>query len=201
MKYYTSTTQFNCGIDLHAHQMYVCLMDRDGKKLVHTNIRNNDFEFFLKLIEPYRHDLTVCAECMFGWYWLADACQASGLTFVLAHALYLKAIHGGKNKNDRIDSEKIAHLLRSNLIPPSYVYPWLPTHDATMFDRQDQTTASRRNTLLLGGLNHREDFQFGLLADPLDGYRSHEPPLVFFAGSPVRPTDPPECVPSPGVRA
>jgi transposase len=123
MKYYTSTTQFNCGIDLHARQMYVCLMDRDGKKLVHTNIKNNDFDYFLKLVAPYRHDLTVCAECMFGWYWLADACQAAGLHFVLAHALYLKAIHGGKNKNDRIDSEKIAHLLRTNLIPPAYVYP------------------------------------------------------------------------------
>jgi transposase len=60
---------------------------------------------------------------MFGWYWLADACQAADLHFVLAHALYLKAIHGGKNKNDRIDSEKIAHLLRTNLIPPAYVYP------------------------------------------------------------------------------
>jgi transposase len=123
MKYYTSTTEFNCGIDLHARQMYVCLMDQKGKKLVHTNIRNNDFEFFLKLIAPYRHDLTVCCECMFGWYWLADACQAAGLKFVLAHALYLKAIHGGKNKNDRIDSEKITHLLRTNLIPPAYVYP------------------------------------------------------------------------------
>jgi len=123
MKYYTSTTQFNCGIDLHARQMYVCLMDRDGKKLVHTNIKYNDFAYFLKLVAPYKHDLTVCAECMFGWYWLADACSAAGLHFVLAHALYLKAIHGGKNKNDRIDSEKIAHLLRTNLIPPAYVYP------------------------------------------------------------------------------
>ena len=123
MKYYTSTTEFNCGIDLHAHQMYVCLMDRQCKKLVHTNIRNNDFEYFLKLITPYRHDLTVCAECMFGWYGLADACQDEGLPFVLAHALYLHLIHGGKHKNDRIDSEKIAHLLRSNLIPPAYVYP------------------------------------------------------------------------------
>jgi transposase len=28
-----------------------------------------------------------------------------------------------KNKNDRIDSEKLAHLLRTNFIPPSYVYP------------------------------------------------------------------------------
>jgi transposase len=123
MKYYSFTTQFNCGIDLHAHQMYVCLMDREGKKLVHTNIRNNDFAYFLKLVAPYRHDLTVCAECMFGWYWLSDACQAAGIPFVLAHALYLKAIHGGKNKNDRIDSEKLAHLLRTNLIPPAYVYP------------------------------------------------------------------------------
>jgi transposase len=123
MKYYTSTTQFNCGIDLHAHQMYVCLMDRQGKKLVHTNIQHNDFDYFLKLVAPYRDDLTVCAECMFGWYWLADACQAAGLTFVLAHALYLRLIHGGKNKNDRLDSEKLAHLLRSNLIPPAYVYP------------------------------------------------------------------------------
>ena len=123
MKYYTSTTEYNCGIDLHSRQMYVCLMDRQGKKLIHTNIKNNDFNFFLKLVEPYKRDLTICCECMFGWYWLADACSAANLTFVLAHALYLKAIHGGKNKNDRIDSEKLAHLLRSNLIPPSYVYP------------------------------------------------------------------------------
>jgi hypothetical protein len=81
MKYYTSTTEFNCGIDLHARQMYVCVMDRTGKKLVHTNIRNNDFAYFLKLVAPYRHDLTVCAECMTprwycscpaecGWKWL-----------------------------------------------------------------------------------------------------------------------------------
>ena len=123
MKYYTSTTEFNCGIDLHARQMYVCVMDRQGKKLVHTNVLNNDFKFFLKLVEPYKHDLTVCCECMFGWYWLADACQGAGLSFVLAHALYVHLIHGGKNKNDRIDSEKLAHLLRSNLIPPAYVYP------------------------------------------------------------------------------
>src|SRR6476646_3106706 len=123
MKYYTSTTQFNCGIDLHARQMYVCLMDRDGTKRVHTNVKNNDFNFFLKLVAPYRQDLTVCCECMFGWDWLADAWEKAGLHFVLAHALYLRAIHGGKNKNDRVDSEKLAHLLRTNLIPPAYVYP------------------------------------------------------------------------------
>ncbi len=90
VKYYTSTTEFNCGIDLHARQMYVCLMDRQGKKLVHTNVKDNDFEYLLKLIEPYKYSLTVCCERMFGWYWLADACQAAGLNFVLAHAVGLR---------------------------------------------------------------------------------------------------------------
>ncbi len=123
MEYYTSTTEFNCGIDLHARQMYVCVMDRQGKILVHTNIKRNDFGYFLKRVEPYRHDLTVVCECTFNWYWLADACFDANIEFVLAHALYLKHIHGGKNKNDRIDSEKLAHLLRANLIPPSYTYP------------------------------------------------------------------------------
>lgn len=123
MKYYTSTTEFNCGIDLHARQMYVCVMDRQGAKRVHCNIQGNDFGYFLKRIEPYRHDLTVVCECTFNWYWLADACFEAKLPFVLAHALYLNHIHGGKNKNDRIDAEKLAHLLRANLIPPAYVYP------------------------------------------------------------------------------
>ncbi|MBM4149758.1 MAG: IS110 family transposase [Lentisphaerae bacterium] len=123
MKYYTTTTEYNCGIDLHARQMYACLMDRQGKVMLHTNIQGNDFNYFLQRVQPYRHDLTVVSECTFNWYWLADACEAAGIKFVLAHALYAAHIHGGKNKNDRIDSEKLAHLLRSNLIPPAYIYP------------------------------------------------------------------------------
>jgi len=103
--------------------MYICVMDKDGNILVHRNVRGNSFEYFLKLVEPYRHSLTVCSECTFNWYWLADACLDAELEFVLGHALYMKAIHGFKTKNDKTDSMQIAHLLRSNLIPPAYVYP------------------------------------------------------------------------------
>ena len=35
----------------------------------------------------------------------------------------MKAIHGGKSKNDKIDSFKIATLLRGGTIPMAYVYP------------------------------------------------------------------------------
>ena len=65
----------------------------------------------------------VAAECMFTWYWLADLCAAEGILFVLGHALAMKAIHGGKAKNDKIDSHKIAVLLRGGMLPQAYVYP------------------------------------------------------------------------------
>lgn len=123
MEYYKTTAEFNCGIDLHKNQMYACVMDTVGHVVVHKNIRNNDFNYFLSLVAPYRHSLCVVCECTYNWYWLADACFAADIEFVLAHALYLGHIHGSKNKNDRIDSEKLAHLLRTNLIPPAYVYP------------------------------------------------------------------------------
>ena len=42
---------------------------------------------------------------------------------MLGHALYMKAIHGGKAKNDKIDAHKIAALLRGGMMPQAYVYP------------------------------------------------------------------------------
>jgi transposase len=74
-------------------------------------------------VAPFRDGLAVAAECMFAWYWLADLCALERIPFVLGHALYMKAIHGGKAKNDRIDAEKIARLLRGGNLPVAYVYP------------------------------------------------------------------------------
>jgi len=65
----------------------------------------------------------VGVECIFTWYWLADLCSKEGIAFVVGPALYMKAIHGGKAKNDRIDAHKIAVLLRGGMFPLAYVYP------------------------------------------------------------------------------
>ncbi len=77
----------------------------------------------LAIIKPYREDVAVAVECIFTWYWLADLCHAEKIPFVLGHALYMKAIHGGKTKNDKIDSEKIARLLKGGMLPEAYAYP------------------------------------------------------------------------------
>lgn len=122
MRFYTYRHKYYCGIDLHARVMYVRISDGEGTVLVHRNLRT-DPAAFERTIEPYREDLTVAVECVFVWYWIADLCAQLGITFVLGHALYMKAIHGGKVKNDRIDSEKIAQLLRSGMLPEAYAYP------------------------------------------------------------------------------
>jgi transposase len=102
--------------------MYLCVLDAHGSIVLHRRIPSQR-DAFLEAIEPYRDDLVVCAECIFCWYWLADLCSELEVALVLAHALYLKAIHGGKAKNDRIDSEKLATLLRGGSIPQAYVDP------------------------------------------------------------------------------
>jgi transposase len=122
MQFYTRQHKFYCGIDLHARKMYVCILDAGGNIRLHQNIKT-DPEAFLHIITPFREDIVVTVECIFTWYWVADLCHKEEIPFVLGHALYMKAIHGGKTKNDKIDSHKIAVLLRGGMIPIAYVYP------------------------------------------------------------------------------
>ena len=79
--------------------------------------------------------------------WLTDLCAAKGIRFVLGHALCMKAIHG-KAKNDRIDTHKIAVLLRSGILPKAYVYP------AAMRATRD-LLARMRSPLEEDGTRHR----------------------------------------------
>jgi transposase len=122
MRFYTQQHKHYCGIDLHARQMYLCILDAAGTVLLSRNIACTP-EAFLSAVKPFREDLVVAVECMFTWYWLADLCARENIAFVLGHALYMRAIHGGKAKNDRINAHKIATLLRGGTIAQAYVYP------------------------------------------------------------------------------
>ena len=122
MRFYTTQHPLYCGIDLHARTMYVCILDQNSEILVHRNMKTSP-EAFLNVIAPYRPGIVVAVECMFTWYWLADLCADEGIPFVLGQALSRKAIHGGKANNDKIDSQKIAALLRGGMLPQASVSP------------------------------------------------------------------------------
>src|SRR5262245_56387706 len=97
MRFYTQQHRFYAGVDLHARTLSLCVLDDQGNKRLERTIAANP-EAFCHALQPFRDNLVVACECMFAWYWLADLCHEQAIPFVLGHALYMKAIHGGKAK-------------------------------------------------------------------------------------------------------
>src|SRR5712691_7965956 len=122
MRFYNQPHAFYCGVDPHARSMFTHVLDHAGNTVFAKDLAANP-QVFLHAVAPFRAGLVVGCECMFAWYWLADLCEDEAIPFTLGHALYMKAIHGGKAKNDRIDGAKIAGLLRGGMFPMAYVYP------------------------------------------------------------------------------
>ena len=122
MRFYSQQHRFYAGLDLHARTIALCILDEHGHIVREANITATPASL-LDALAPFRGGLVVGCECMFAWYWVADLCAEEKIDFVLGHALYLKAIHGAKTKNDRIDARKLATLLRGGAFPQAYVYP------------------------------------------------------------------------------
>ena len=95
--------------------MYLCIVNQGGAILVHRHMPAG-LAPFLQAVAPSREDLVVCVACLCTWSWLADLGARAGIPFVLGPALSMKAIHGGQAKNDQIDAQKIAVLLRGEML-------------------------------------------------------------------------------------
>ena len=160
MNLYQTQHPFYCGIDLHANQMYACVVDQNGKKLLHRNFKNRNVDKFFEQIKPFSSDIAIGCESTFNWYWLADACRERNLPFVLGHALYLKAIHGGKVKNDKLDSEKLALLLRGGNFATAYAYPKELRATRDLLRRRTHFVRLKAQILThLQIINHQHNFQ------------------------------------------
>jgi transposase len=116
MNYAQINQRYLCGIDLHTNSMYLTILDREGQVLYKRNMPNN-FALFKKILTPFLPDIAVGVESTFNYYWLYDGCVDSGVPFYLGHAAYMKAIAGNKQKNDPLDAETIAHLMRRQAYP------------------------------------------------------------------------------------
>ena len=101
--------------------MYICVINHDGQTVFHKNMECSTDNLEL-VTNTFGNDIVIGVECIFTWYWITDVCAERGIDFALGNALYMKAIHGGKTKSDKIDSEKIANMLRGGMFPIAYAY-------------------------------------------------------------------------------
>src|SRR5262249_32180022 len=65
----------------------------------------------------------VAIEASGTWWWLVDLLERLGHDPILSHPKQTKAIAAARLKNDRVDAERLALLLRGDLLPTVWIPP------------------------------------------------------------------------------
>jgi transposase len=111
------------GIDLHATNSVIVVVDEEDRVLYQKRLRN-ELALILAALEPYRATVQgVAVESTYNWYWLVDGLMDASYTVHLAHAPALPQYSGLKHADDHHDARWLAHLLRLGLLPTGYIYP------------------------------------------------------------------------------
>jgi transposase len=110
------------GLDIHKKTIAYCIKRIDG-----TLVQQGTVSAERKALQDW------LAELPGPWYgameatiftgWVYDFLKPHAVELKVAHPAMLKAITAAKKKNDRADAEKIADLLRVNLLPECHMMP------------------------------------------------------------------------------
>lgn len=118
---------YYAGLDLHKRFSYVTVMDHMGNIISQDKV-SNEPDLLRDFLHPFMsgsNGLELSLEAGSNWYWLYELLSGLGIKVRLAHPKKLRAIASARIKTDKIDSTILAHLLRTDLLPSSYI----PTRD------------------------------------------------------------------------
>jgi transposase len=110
------------GIDYHKRYSVLCTVDAEGRRVQSARVAQNEpaaiAAYFQRLPAPSRTVLEAC----WNWGWLHDLLgELSGVAgVVLAHPGKTRLIAEAQIKTDRLDAEKLATLLRGNLVAEAH---------------------------------------------------------------------------------
>jgi len=108
------------GVDLHQRFCYVTAVDASGKKLAQRSVVNERGalqSWFGALPGPAQVVVEACG------FWPAFQRDVAPLVerLVMVHPARVKAIASARLKNDRVDSQTLAHLSRCDLLPEAWM--------------------------------------------------------------------------------
>lgn len=108
------------GVDLHQRFCYMTALEARGKIVQSGPVANEK----LALRQYFRRfrgkQVQVAVEACGFWPAFREVVEPEVERLVLVHPQRVKAIASAKLKNDRVDSETLAHLLRCDLLPESW---------------------------------------------------------------------------------
>ena len=108
------------GIDLHKKFFTYFASDTQGTELCHGRYENT-LENIAAFLAQFPTAPKVVVEAMGSWMWFIRELRHAGCEVVLAHPLKVRAIASSMIKTDKVDAQTLCHLLRSNMIPSSYI--------------------------------------------------------------------------------
>ena len=108
------------GLDVHKKMIAYCIKAQDGRLLRQGTINSNRralYDWTQSLTHPWIGAL----EATLFTGWIYDFLKHFAVDLKVAQPSLLKAISAAKKKNDRIDAQKIADMLRCNLLPECHM--------------------------------------------------------------------------------
>lgn len=116
------STLYYVGLDIHKLVIAYCIKTIDGRLIGQGMIkaeRSALAEWVCSLPGPW----VGAMEATIFTGWIYDFLSLHAVELKVAHPEMLKAITAAKKKNDRADAERIADLLRVNLLPECHMLP------------------------------------------------------------------------------
>ena len=111
------------GIDLHANNSVVAILDEQDHQVYQKRLRN-DLEEILLQLAPYQTELEgLVVESTYNWYWLVDGLMEAGYHVHLANTAAIQQYSGLKYTDDQTDARWLAHMLRIGVLKEGYIYP------------------------------------------------------------------------------
>jgi len=114
------TNLYYIGLDIHKKTISYCVKQVDGKIMQQGKLAA-ERKTLLQWMEGLPGPWLGAMEATLFTGWVYDFLKPYAVDLKVAHPEMLKAITAAKKKNDRADAEKIADLLRVNLLPECYM--------------------------------------------------------------------------------
>jgi transposase len=113
-------TVTHVGVDLHQRFCLMTAVDASGKKLKQSKVINQEaaLRTWLRQVPGPKQ---VVVEASGFWPAFARAVQPEADRLVMVHPQRVKAIASARLKNDKVDSETLAHLSRADLLPEAWM--------------------------------------------------------------------------------
>jgi transposase len=110
---------FYVGLDIHARQITICVLDGNGQVFQRCQVRQIDqmMDFLERLPSPWQ----VCFEASTGYGMYFEMLSKVAAHVAVAHPGLLRLIFRSKQKNDRRDALKLAKLLYVGEVPTVHV--------------------------------------------------------------------------------